>query len=820
MKRFITTLILLLTVTVTVLAQGGYTIKGVVVDTARNSKLNYVRIGLLTTDSIAKLVGNAFTDNNGKFSFTDIPSGQYILKAFLVGYDFEDLPVTVSGSSKVLDLGTIGMRKQSHTLGEVHIVTEKPVYLMDGEKTLYNVSEDPTIQDGNASDALQNAPGVEVDIEGNITLRGVSSVEIWINDKPSKMNEEGLKTFIQQLPANAIERIEVITNPSARYSAKGTGGIINVITTGSIKKNSFFSFGLRGSSKPDLSPWFSYVYSNEKLSLNFHLHANYWLHKSHNENSATSLNDQFDTSFVLTSMSDSKNHSIGGGFFHDGSYTFDTLNSISWWAGCHPSIRRNFSYSDVMREEYIFNEGEYAYLETDTGRGWNVGGFAGVWFDHRFKNDRRHKISTNLGFHTRNGVSTNLFARDYSVLDLLDKYRNDLSSNRSFNTDASIDYTVPYHKNGTISVGLNGDFSNSWNLSQIDTLDRISDLYQIDSLRLKDSRSREQELDAYFTIEHKFGNFTIKGGLRGEYTHNNLEIVNASYGNVNKDYFSLFPSLHLSYRTKSMHNFKLSYTRRVSNPSNGQLSSFINYGEDSYSMGNPELKSTFTNSVEAGWTKFFKKFGFVGVNAYFRNSTNEISSLTDVAYSDVFNRIVTFSQPMNAGHSYRVGGDFNVNYRLKAFMSIRFYANMAYAHSEFDFRNMTEPQIVDNFNYSFRLNFWAKLWKVLEVNASANYRSKSVSLFTTNRPGYSIDCGLRADFCKRKISVHLSVDDIFNWNKTVVSNNNPYYISTGKTTYNSRSIKAGITFRFGKMELESKASQGNAASAQGGGNAM
>ena len=287
-----------------------------------------------------------------------------------------------------------------------------------------------------------------------------------------------------------------------------------------------------------------------------------------------------------------------------------------------------------------------------------------------------------------------------------------------------------------------------------------------------------------------------------------LEIFNSEQDNAHNSYFSLFPSLHLSYRTKNMHNFKLSYTRRVSNPSVSQLTTFITYNIDSYSMGNPTLTPTFTNSLEAGWTKYINNFGNVGINAYYRDSRDEISSLSDVAYSDIFNRIVTFSQPMNAGHSYRVGADLNATYRLKSFMNIRFYANLYYYHSEFLFRNSDEPQIAQKFNYSFRLNFWAKLWKVLEVNASANYRSPSVSLFTTSKPGYSIDCGLRADLCKRKISVHLNVNDIFNWNKSISTNNNPYYISTSTTKYNSRSINAGITFRFGKMELENQAKEG------------
>lgn len=145
---------------------------------------------------------------------------------------------------------------------------------------MYNVSEDPSIQDGTAADALENAPGVEVDIEGNITLRGVSSVEIWLNDRPSHLTEENLKEFIQQLPANSLERIEVITNPSAKYSSKSDAGIINIVTTSEIKKNSFLSFGLRASSSPNVTPWVSYVWANQKLSLNFYLNGTYSMRKT------------------------------------------------------------------------------------------------------------------------------------------------------------------------------------------------------------------------------------------------------------------------------------------------------------------------------------------------------------------------------------------------------------------------------------------------------------------------------------------------------------------------------------------------------------
>ena len=188
------------------------TVKGVLVDSLNKDKLFYVSVGIVTPDTLMRVVGAAFTEADGSFTITDVPAGSYLLKASLVGYDMLTRPVTVPQGKATLDLGTIGMKKMSNALEGVSVTATKPVYMMDGEKTLYNVSEDPSVQTGTASDALQNAPGVEVDVEGNITLRGVSSVEIWINDKPSHLNEEGLKTFIQQLPANTLERIEVITN--------------------------------------------------------------------------------------------------------------------------------------------------------------------------------------------------------------------------------------------------------------------------------------------------------------------------------------------------------------------------------------------------------------------------------------------------------------------------------------------------------------------------------------------------------------------------------------------------------------------------------
>ena len=793
-------------------AQGNYKIVGTMVDSLSHEKIFYATIGLVTADSTARVVDNTFSGANGQFEFANVPVGNYLLKASLVGYDLLVMPVTVAGGSSPVDLGEVMMKKISTDLQEVKITGEKPVYMIDGEKTLYNVAEDPTIQSGSAADALQNAPGVEVDVEGNVTLRGVSSVEIWINNKPSNMNAEALKQFIQQMPAGSIEKIEVITNPSARYSAQGSGGIINIVTTSKIKKNSFLSFGVRGSTTPSVTPFLSYVYANEKFSISTYLNYSYSINKNNSESFSTILTDEGDTSSTFHSINQFRQRDHSFGLYINGSYTPDTMNSLYFWAGTYPSFG-GYTYLDsTYYREYIYNPSDRSFFNDQAQSTVGGGGYGGMWYEHKF-NSKGHKISADLSFWMWGRKQIGEAYRDYLFLDYLDKKQKQQNRYQTLGLSGSVDYTIPYHKDGEIELGVSGGYDPGLNYERYDTLVFSTGEYVLDELRFKDVRTRDGSFDAYATLQHRFGGFTLKGGLRTEYEIYNLLVLNDPAYNVHKGYLGFYPSLHLSYRTKNMHNFKLSYTRRVNNPDGDNLCTRIEYGEDGYSTGNPNLRQTFTNSIEAGWSKYINKFGNIGINAWFKNSKDEFSQQSDVAYSPFFGRIVTFTMPVNAGKSLNTGAELNVMYRLKAFMNIRFYANMYYMKSSFQFRNEATPYTVDNLGYSFRLNFWAKLWKVLEVNASANYSSKSVSMFTVTRPRYSIDAGLRAEFWKRRISVHLDVHDIFNWNKMGTDVNNPYYTlsSTTQSSWMGRSIRAGITFKFGKMELE-----GAQAQAQGG----
>ena len=219
--------------------------------------------------------------------------------------------------------------------------------------------------------------------------------------------------------------------------------------------------------------------------------------------------------------------------------------------------------------------------------------------------------------------------------------------------------------------------------------------------------------------------------------------------------------------------------------------------------------------MEAGWQKFFERFGNIGLEAYGRLSTNEVSSLTDAEYDDYLERIVNYSIPYNMGTSWRYGTSLNMTYRPTGFFNVRLYANVYdYGYRmEYDRNGVHQIDQRDKWSWSVRVNAWAKLFNQLQVTASANYNSPTISLMSERKARYFLNMGLRSDFFNRRLSVFVNVQDIFNWGAKIgsgSSNTNPYYLSDStRKMLNSRYISAGFTLRFGKLELEQRAKEGD-----------
>lgn len=815
MKKLILSLLMMMALSPMVNAQSNVT--GKIIDESNNQGVPFVNVGLFRVVDSA-FVSGAASDDKGVFKLQAVPNGEMLLKISAIGYELFEKPVTVKGNT---DLGTLKLTAGTTRLDEVVVTEKRPMFLVEGEKTMYNVAEDPSIQTGTLSDALQNAPGVEVDVEGNITLRGTSSVEVWINDKPSHLSAENLKTYIQQLPANSIDRVEVITNPSARYGSKADG-IINIVTNAKVQKNEFFSFGVNGSTRPSVTPWMSYVWSNEKLTINAYINGGYALWKGN------SFSDQslFTANQILASHEIDtvtyQNKGFNGGGYVSLDYEIDTANSLSFWFNGFPNLGRNNSSSSSFREEFLDENGiplatpsltDYRTSSTSTSNNYFLMG--GVYYQHKFDN-KGHNLSISADAMGWGYQGSGRVDRHFVLPEDHLRAVNSTQSRNSFGGEVEVVYNRPYSENGEISVGLNSGYSPEKVYSKSDTL--VGENWVNDAYRSYAATFSTLTNEAFITLQHKFGGFTVKPGVRFCHELVSGNYVDSTQYDFRKPFFSVRPSLHLSYRTESMHNFSLSYTRRIAAPEASQLSMFPLYDEDEFSTGNPDLDRIYTNAFEAGWTKYFMNFGSVGLSAYYRGKSNEVNEIQMSVYHPLYGRVVPYSYPVNVGKSHNAGFEFNMMYRPSGFFNLRFYANLYDSYLETVFNDT--PYKSDMWSYSFRLNLWAKLWNKIEVTASGYYSSPTQSLFSEIHSRYGIDAGLRADFFDRKMSVFVNASDIFNWNRWARSNNSPYVKSDANSKYNSRAVSVGVTFRFGKMELEQMARQGaddSQGAPQGGG---
>ena len=804
-----------------------FQVVGVLRDAKTGEYMPYVNVAVL--DSIdMELVKGGITNLDGVFELNGVPQGSFVLRVSAIGYESYMHPFNVTNNT---NLGTLRIKPGVTSISEVTVAAERPLYAMEGEKLIYNVSEDPSIQTGTTEDALQNAPGVEVDVEGNITLRGVSSVEIWVNDKPSKLTEENLKTYLQTLPANAIARIETITNPSAKY-ATDAEAVINIVTSAHIKSNQFVSFGVNGSNQPFVSPWVSYMWKKEKLSINLFASGRYSNRLNETNSWALQRRDdeehegEYINTWSDTTSQTSSNRRYSGNVFMGLNYEIDSTSEIAFDGGGF--YNRGFSDMQRMQRQTYFYYPEdadpYSTLFADSTfsntNDQSMFGHIGTDYTKKFDNEG-HNLRIGLNGRFSNNANEQWYNRMYDVYTDLDEHRYLLSKAHNYGGNLDIRYNRPYSQDGELSYGLRADHNwteNGYN-RYVDSISPQGDTVRsIDYLRTYNLDEKESSVGVDVNWTHRWGGFTLSTGLGLETERTAFEYLSDMPFADDSTYWHIHlrPSIHLTYRTESMHNWKLNYSLRTSAPSSSQVTRFRTYGDDSYSVGNPTgLKDSFTHNMEAGWQKFFERFGNIGIEAYGRWSTNEISSLTDSEYDDYLDRVVSYTMPYNMGSSWRYGTSLNMTYRPTGFFNVRLYANLydyGY-HMEYDRNGVHQIDERDKWSWSVRVNAWAKLFNQLQVTASANYNSPTLGLMSTRGARYFLNMGVRSDFFNRKLSVFVNVQDIFNWGARYGStseNFNPYYLnsSTGKML-NSRYISAGFTLRFGKLELERQAKEGD-----------
>lgn len=815
MGRKITVLMLCILTTFAAKAQ----ITGEIKDSVTGEAVAFANVGVLRLSDSA-FVRGAATNEKGKFTIPSVKAGEYIFQVSCINYAPLSKQITVKGRT---DLGTVSLKQSSEMLEAIEIVEKRPLFSMEGEKTMYNVEDDPSIQTGTTVDALQNAPGVSVDAEGNVSLQGVNCVEIWLNDEPSKIKSDGLKNFLENLPANALQRIEVITHPSAKYATKGDCGVINIVTNAKIKKNHFIGFGLRGNSQPMYSPHLSYVWANEKVSFSFY--SSLTFNRTHSSSDGYSYGfidnalGSKDTTYHEQTTTQNENSSIGGWFSLNFDYTIDSTSSFSAWAGISPSWNKHTTSGTLLRNDYpiagidgsLFSTSFYSSERADTSfRAW---GNLNASYTKNFDKEG-HRLYVALRGNYGPESSKEYYNRLYEPKSNLYDDLNKLYDNKSNDYRLSLNtrYTKPYSKEGEISAGLEMEIDNSFNHNKVWLFDSVQSSYSIrDTLRTYDKKDLSHTFEGYLSWQRRIKKFTLEVGARAYLENRDYLAENACSDKQNPFFYAendmLFltfrPSVHLSYRTKSMHNFSASYSFSTSKPSSSSLSTFRNYSEDSYSVGNPDLAPSYTHNLRFNWSKFFMSAGYVGVYGSARWSNNGISYVSSSEYDSYLRKYINYSMPYNLGSSASQNIMATMNLRFGAFVNFSLSGNLS--HDKFTIR-YTDGNIYEQENLSLNLysRLWARFLKNYQVFLTAIVNSPRKTMFAKSDSYYTMDIGASADLFKKKVSLSITVEDPFNWNKSTSDVTNPYYIHHSNSVHDSRFISFGIKFRFGKIELERK----------------
>ncbi|MBR6331206.1 MAG: outer membrane beta-barrel protein, partial [Bacteroidales bacterium] len=606
------------------------------------------------------------------------------------------LLIAVAAPAVCQSVDTTKTAKPAKTLQAVTIAAKRPIYTADGEKNIYNVADDPSVQSGTTEDALQNTPGVTVDVEGNLQLRGVSSIEIWIDDKPSKLSEENLKTWLQTLPASAIDHIETITNPSAKYATEAEA-VINIITRAHIKKNHFLSFGLNAASQPYVSPWISYTWASDKLS--FNIYGSFRNSNSDNESwsKSTTFGDDpaapGDLERLQMLIRDTNSSNYGtlnnmGTIFMSLNYAIDSTSDINFWSNLSPSTYDIESSLWVQREHFFPSPALYIYNQDQAQHFNTLFGFFGGYYTKRF-DKKGHNLTVSLNGNINKTGQKIIYNRIYNVTDGLESNSYKFKDVNQFMPSVTmrLRYNRPYSERGEFTYGLSASQSNSYSDLQPYILNAAYDeqttvlspaLY--DTLRRYIFNADNKAVSADIGWQHRWGGLTLKLGMGARisyYKYAYTETITLPGVDTSLLNITYNPSIHLTYRTEKMHNLKLNYTLRMQNPNSNDLSQFRIYGEDSYRIGNHNLSQSYIHSAEAGWSKYMSN-GSISADLYAKLSTGEIEWLTDVTdgIDPYIGRVITVSTPYNLGSSHRYGLTANGTWRPTAFFNLRFDGNI------------------------------------------------------------------------------------------------------------------------------------------------
>lgn len=805
MKRFIIFFLLCLCA-YTGWAQG--IVKGKILDRQKSEPLGFVNIKV-TEQGSDKFVGGGITDAGGNFNVSGLKDGKYTLSLTFMGYKDVTRQFEITPTKRDVQFKLLYMAEDAKQLNEVTVTGQRATMKLEVDRKSFDVGQLISNAGQSASDVLDNVPSIEVDNDGNVSLRGNSSVEVWINGKASGLTSDNRAQILQQLPAESIDRIEVIDNPSAKFSAEGSAGIINIVLKKDRKAGYYGSVQAGGDTRGGANTSFNVNYNSRLIDSYINLGYRHRANTGHMESQQTS-----DT-YNQTYDSDSKQR--GNNFFTRAGVTL------------HATTKDDFSLSGMLMHGGGNSHSYTPYIYTAVANGLNNYQLDRInrsrtgmdmrygEFNYRHSFNDKHFIDFTADLSSWKMNGDNWYQDSTVVVGIDDvtysyQYRPQYINNHR--KELKLEYENQVTKNFKIEAGYNGNFSRE-NTPQESYMDNTSfDGTNASEDKLFFNRFiYKQDLHAFYTtLSYKFGALSLMGGLRGEYWRVNTESYtweqehDASLREqpFKKDYFQLFPSVFMSWQMTETQQLQLNYTRRLRRPWGGQLNSFRDTRDaTTVSFGNPYLTPEFSNSFSLNYLKQWNDHSLL-VSAYYRPTTDVIQRISYKNKEDG----LFYQTSMNVAKSVSTGLEMTVKNKLWRILDLTTSANAYYYRLNgfsYDIDGQTVTGNSDhNFTWNARMTASLMLPYDISIQTTGRYTARQVITQGYRKANYSIDFGARKNFFNKLFTLSVNCRDLLDSRRFETFTSGPNFTRHQINRRGGRRVSMTLTWNFGNMKQKKR----------------
>ena len=775
-------------------------LSGIITDAESSEPLPYATVSVYNRNG--DLADGGIADENGVFKL-NLPPNDYSLNFEYIG--FESVTIDIKPYPNNINIGTVKLISSFDSLEGVDVVGQSAEVEIRLDKRVYNVSKNNLIRGGTVSDVLENVPSVSVDIDGNIELRGNNNVRILVDGKPSGLIGLGGIDALTRLPAESIEKVEVITSPSARYQAEGTTGIINIILAKRFLKGLNGVFNLSAGRNDTYSGSANLNYRKGKF--NFFTNSGY----SDRTNKGRAVQDN-----VYTDPLESVERYVEERQFNRRRQGFNVNIGLDYQMTEKTSLTMSYLTNERDGDDSTINEQSQYQIdgvlvtnryEKEIDR--EDSNQFSVDFEHQF-NKQGHKLTATLQTEKNDETETsdiNSFFENGQPSD--DSEINRTVENQERNL-AQLDYVFPIDKNTQFEAGYRG----TDNKRKIDFEVQIID--ENDNATVDENLSNvldfEQEVHAlYSQYGKKFNTFSFLAGLRFENTRIFVEQLDSSSPLNNKSYNDYFPTLNLGWEISPTASITLGYNRRISRPNAWTLNPFQSRSsKTSYFQGNPKLDPSYSNGIDIGYLKQFKKVT-LNSSVYYRKSTDAVSRVAIVTDETVFvNGIETpviRRLPINLGTEEQFGVEFNTSLRLIEGMrtnaSVNFFRRIEkgnYQGISYDSNNTSWS---GNLSNSYRLPF------AVQSQFSVRYRGPNESSFGKSKGFLYTDLALSKDILNDNATINFRFSDLFNTGKYDYQTITPVAVTDGIYQRREPTYTLTFTYRFRQEKNRQRGRRGS-----------